>query len=363
MKRIAVFLLAWIAGIFLCGGGSAEKVITLTFTGDCTLGAEEETRYYPGSFQRTAEEQGYSYFFRNFRELFSQDDCTVVNCECVLSDSKDGEMTSKTFRFRGPEEFVKILTEGSVEAVSLANNHTRDYGWAGLENTQRVLEEAGIGWARDEQIWIFEKDGIRIAFAGLDNGIYREHGGAIRDRLAQMRENGEINAAVVMLHLGDEYFPRHLGKQDAYSEDFIENGGTDLVIIHHPHVVQGIRILNNRSIFYSLGNFVFGGHTRVSRGEGTTSLYSLVVQAKLVFSDEGEYLGQQMILYPAYDSGEDPVNNFQPVRVTAEQAVPVMEAIQFDTEFELPPLQTDEDGLAFAEMDFLPADAGSVNAE
>ena len=134
----------------LCSGAAAEKVITLTFTGDCTLGSEEWAKKNPDSFDSVAAEKGYGYFFENFRDLFSRDDCTVVNCECVLSDSRDGENTSKSFRFRGSEEFAGIFKAGSVEAVSLANNHTLDYSERGLENTKRVLTEAGIGWACGE---------------------------------------------------------------------------------------------------------------------------------------------------------------------------------------------------------------------
>ena len=74
------------------------------------------------------------------------------------------------------------------------------------------------------------------------------------------------------------------------------------------------------------------------------------------FTDDGVYTGQQIILYPAYDSGADPVNNYQPVRITKEQALPVWEAIQYDTEWTLPSLQEDEYGRAFAIMDYLPVE-------
>ena len=336
MKRITVLLAALFA-LLLCGRAAAEKIITLTFAGDCTLGTEEATRRASDSFDSVARKKGYDYFFANFYDIFSQDDCTVVNCEGVLSDSSNGEVKDKTFRFRGPEEFVNILKAGSVEAVSLANNHSKDYGGDG----------------------IFEKDGIRIAFAAIDYGIFQRSNYIVRDKLLKMQKDGEINAAVMLIHEGKEYFPKHLGKQDEYSEYFINTAGADLVITHHPHVVQGIRILNNRSVFYSLGNFVFGGHTKVSRGDrGTNSLYSLVVQARMYFTDDGVYTGQQIILYPAYDSGADPKNNYQPVRITVEQAEPVWQAIQYDTEWILPSLQADENGRAFAIMDYLPADSG-----
>ena len=358
MKRITVLLAALFA-LLLCGRAAAEKIITLTFAGDCTLGTEEATRRASDSFDSVARKKGCDYFFANFYDIFSQDDCTVVNCEGVLSDSSNGEVKDKTFRFRGPEEFVNILKAGSVEAVSLANNHSKDYGGDGLLNTMRVLEEAGVGWAWDEYFHIFEKDGIRIAFAAIDYGIFQRSNYIVRDKLLKMQKDGEINAAVMLIHEGKEYFPKHLGKQDEYSEYFINTAGADLVITHHPHVVQGIRILNNRSVFYSLGNFVFGGHTKVSRGDrGTNSLYSLVVQARMYFTDDGVYTGQQIILYPAYDSGADPKNNYQPVRITVEQAEPVWQAIQYDTEWILPSLQADENGRAFAIMDYLPADSG-----
>ena len=164
---------------------------------------------------------------------------------------------------------------------------------------------------------------------------------------------------MLLVHVWKEYFPKHQEKQELYGNYFINTAGADLVIMHHPHVVQGIRILNNRSVFYSLGNFVFGGHTKVSRGKnGTNSLYSLVVQAKMHFTDDGVYAGQQIVLYPAYDSGADPANNYQPIRITKAQAMPVWEAIQYDTEWALPSLQEDEYGRAFAIMDYLPADDG-----
>ena len=357
MKRIAGLLLAMIAGLLLLAPAAAEKIITLTFTGDCTLGSEEKTRNNPDSFDHAAEKNGTGYFFEGFRGLFSRDDCTVVNLEGILADSSEGEVMTRTFRLRGAEEFVNILKEGSVEAVSLANNHAGDYGTKGLENTKRVLVEAGISWVRDEDLYILEKDGIRIAFAAVDYNSYYRSNYVIREKLLALKKNGEISASVILIHEGKKLFPKHLDRQVEYSEYFVKTAGADLVIMHHPHVVQGIRILDNRSIFYSLGDFISGGHSELTRGEkGTYSLYSLVVQARMHFSDDGVYLGQQMILYPAYGSGTEPRNNYQPVRVTAEQALPVMEAVQFDTEWQLPPLQTDSSGYAYAVMDYLPAE-------
>ena len=86
----------------------------------------------------------------------------------------------------------------------------------------------------------------------------------------------------------------------------------------------------------------------------------MVVQAKLTFGDDGTYLGQQVTLYPAYTSsgekqGERHWNNYQPFRANAEQAVPIRDAIQLDTTFDLPEITTDADGLSRMEMPYLPA--------
>ena len=355
MKRTAAAILAVLL-LCLCASAGAEKVITLSFTGDCTLGCEEEMRYSQDCFDQVVLRNGYDYCFANFIDLFSQDDCTVVNCESVFQDTRDGEKTSKSFRFRGRDEFVNIFKEGSVEAVSLSNNHTMDYSTAGFNNTKKVLEEAGIGWAWEDVIWVFEKDGILIAFGSVDYGAYGRVNYLIKDKLLQMRENGEIDAAVMLVHRGTEYAPKHIQDQDTYAEYFINQAKVDLVIMHHPHVLQGIRILNNRNIFYSLGNFVFGGYYKVTRGEktGTNSLYTMAVQVKMYFTDEGEYKGQQAYIYPAYDSGTDPLNNYQPVRVSAEEAIPIVAAIQYDTEWPLPEIQEDETGKAIVVLDYLP---------
>ena len=361
MKRTALVLLTVLAALCLCSQAAADKTVTLTFTGDCTIGGEEAVRAHEDSFDSFAKLYGYDYFFKNFHDLFSSDDCTVVNCECVFSDSRSGENKDKSFRFRAPTDFVNIFKEGSVEAVSLANNHTKDYGAEAFEKMKTVLDDAGIGWAWDEHIWVFEKDGIRIGFGAIDYGIYKRSNYKVRDRLLLLRKEGLINAAVMMVHAGVEYSPKHYADQDVYAEYFIREAGVDLVIGHHPHVLQGIRILNNRTVFYSLGNFVFGGHNKVSRNwqQNTNSLYTMAVQVKMYFTDDGAYKGQQVVLYPAYDSGTDPLNNYQPMRVKAADAVPVIRAIQGDTRFSLPEIQTDDTGYSVVVMDYLPADPNS----
>ena len=351
--RFAAAALAALLALVTCATAAAEKVITLTFAGDCVIGSEERLHGRAESFDSAAKKNGYGYFFENFRDVFGNDDCTVINLQGVLADSNSGAVKSKQSRYRGQEEYVRILQEGSVEAVSLSNNHTLDYSARGLANTQRVLEEAGIGWARETDIWFFEKDGIRIAFVSIDYGAYQRQREVLRKNLQKMRENGEINATVFLIHEGREYLGIHQSRQEQYGEYAVEQAGAELVVMHQAHVMQGIRILDNRSIFYSLGNFVYGGDSVVRKGKDCDSLYTMAVQARLYFTEGGAYKGQQMVLYPAWSSGTDPKNNYRPRRLKPEEAEAVMAAVQADTEFELPGIQRDENGLAYVLMDFL----------
>ena len=362
MIRNRIGLIALLIGCILLvsvGYAAAEKTITITFTGDCTLGSEESTRKDPYSFDSIAEKEGYDYFFANFREMFENDDLTVINFEGVLSDSKAQETQRKRYRFRGPADFAKILTGSSVELADLANNHTGDYGKQGEISTKQILDENGIAWMKDTDYYIFEKDGIRIAFFGLHKE-FRGNFEKYKQILIPLKEKENLNAVVACWHQGSEYRGAHEERPTGSTARALVKYGVDLVIMHHPHVVQGMDISNNRCIFYSLGNFVFGGNDEIRTekfliDKTVTSLYSLVVQVKMTFSNDGTYLGQQVTIYPSYTSSEAPRNNYQPYRVNAEEAVPVRDAMQIDTKFELPEITTDEKGLSRIELPYLPA--------
>ena len=357
--KIALMFLLIIGILLTAVCAEAEKTILLTFTGDCTLGSEEATRPREDSFDSLAAKNGYDYFFANFREMFEQDDHTLINFEGVLSDTKAQETQKKRYRFRGPKEFVSILTGSSIEACSLSNNHIGDFGKQGEESTKQTLDENGIGWFQNYKYYIYEKEGIKIAFIALENKIVYKEFEKIKKLIIDLKESGEANAIVVCWHTGLEYRGAHETNTERTSQALVRYGA-DLIIMHHPHVLQGICVYNNRSIFYSLGNFVFGGNSAIRTekfklDKTVTSLYSIVVQVKMLFTNEGRYLGQQAVIYPVYTSNAAPVNNYQPYRVNAEDAIPIRNAIQEDTTFELPQITTGADGLSKMEMSYLAA--------
>ncbi len=308
-----------------------EVTLTLSFAGDCTLGSQEYLREKKGSFDSYIKEHGVEYPLIKVREYFLKDDWTVINLEGILSDSAEGENKKQTYRFRGPASFVNILTSSGVDMVNLANNHTDDYGKIGLQSTKNILDEAGIAYCRNEDVYILEKDGIRIAFLGLTVTDYDNYGEELNQRIVSLKEKENCQFVVVNLHYGWEYSFVHGKKQRLTSHEVILSGA-DLVVGTHPHVVQGIENYKNRLILYSIGNFSFGGNMKLN----PRSLQSYIAQVKLTF-EGGKFKSQQLNIIPVHTSGTQPQSNFQPYPVTGEEAQAVVERIQRDTPFPLNP--------------------------
>ena len=369
MRKIGVTLTALLLAAVLlipAGAGAADKTVLLTFTGDCTIGSDSSTYGRPRSFVEAAETKGYDYFFANFKDLFAQDDCTVINLEGVLTDHTGDEQRNKTYRFRGPRDYVNIIKSVSIEACCLANNHTYDFGAQGLKWTKATLEENNIGWFMLYDTWDFVKDGIRIRFFAVDSRNLGQMFSWLKTEIARVKEAKEADAVVAVFHGGMEYGAWHEEAQQRFAEATV-GSGADLVIMHHPHVVQGIDIINQRTVCYCLGNFVFGGNNEIreepSRYVTVTSLYSIVVQAELHFSEDGTYTGQQVTLYPAYISGDPPNNDYQPRPVKGEEGLPVVMAVQRDTTFELPVYDEDTGKVVMPYLSAKPAESNTVTTE
>lgn len=378
-----ICIAAVIAAVLLFAGmASAEKTILLTFAGDVTLGGKDEERNGPDSFDSVAKAKGYDYFFANFREMFEQDDLTFVNLEQVLSDNKSGK-SSKLHPLRGKTDFAKILPMSGVDLVSLANNHTGDYSKQGEKSTRQALEENGVNWIKEYKYYMFEKDGVRIAFFAIQTATLNTEREKLRRKLKEARENDGADAVILYWHTGTEYKAYHEPDTESRAKTLLEQDGVDMVIISHPHVAQGMGIFNNRCVFYSLGNFVFGGNrniraAKIPKDPYAISLYAMVVQAKLTFSEEGKYLGQQVTVYPVFTSSSKPdyqlgeyyppsdrvmfANDYKPMRLTIEQAKDVYECFRRDTAFEIPAM-TEKNGLAEIVFPYMPAFDGVMIPE
>ena len=373
-RSLCVILLAAVM-LLVSGCAAAEKSILLTFTGDVTLGGKDEGRNRSTSFDSYAKEKGYDWFFANFKEMFENDDLTVINLEGVLSDRSYDER-KKTHTFRGDTALAEILTRSGIDAAGLSNNHIKDYGAQGIKNTKETLDKNGIKWFQDFTYYIYEKDGVKVALFALQNTILYSKQKQLYTKIKELRENEGVSAVIACWHTGTEYKGKHNSDTEQRVKTLMDNG-VDLVIINHPHVAQGMGVYNNRSVFYSLGNFVFGGNPNIRAGKNSKdplaiSLYAMVVQARLTFSNEGNYLGQQTTVYPVYSTGAKPdyqvgtqpypENNYQPIRLTLEQAEPVYQCLVRDTAGTVPEM-TENNGYAEIVFPYLPAFDGFMVPE
>lgn len=231
--------------------------VTITAVGDCTLGPTQ-THGYEGSFHDYYDRNGEDYFLGGVRNLFETDDFSLVNLECVLSESND--RVEKTWNLKGKPGYVGILTGSSVEGASLGNNHTFDYGQSGLDDTRNVLDEAGIIFGFNEHVDTYETDsGIVIGIVSASQlSADEKHANYMRDGIKKLRQEG-VDLVIASCHWGIEgdHYPNDYQQKLAHQ---IIDWGADVLIGTHPHVLQGVELYKGKLICYSLGNFCFGGN-------------------------------------------------------------------------------------------------------
>ena len=327
-----------------------EKQITITFLGDCTIGGEDRLRKLDDSFDGYFRRYGADYFFEKVQSVIAHDDLTVANLEGVISDIESGKVKGKTYNFRAPTSYLPVLTGSSVECVNVANNHSLDYWDIGMHRTARALDKAGIFWFGTnlvyQKTWIYEKDGIKIGFIGMESNYLHQQKKVITRLLNKLKKAG-CQVIVASVHGGREYDDLHDVYQESKAHWLIDNG-CGLVICHHPHVPQGIAVYKNATICFSLGNFVFGGNAKIKRPHAR---YSAMFQFTFSFDEKNRYLGHQLNLIPVFVSSSAENNTYQPYPVTGANAEAVMKTIQADTKFKLNPYVEN----VGAVQDFVPA--------
>ncbi|MCL2287005.1 MAG: CapA family protein [Firmicutes bacterium] len=233
--------------------------ITLSAAGDTTLGGDRRWAGYH-AFMREFENSGrdHSHFLRNVAHIFYESCLSIVNLEGALTYAT--EHMDKQFVFRGPPHFAKILSSSYVDAVTVSNNHTIDFGQRGYEDTIEALRAEGIVYFGNEFKTIMEVNGIQVGMFG-----YRiwhdsaENRNRIRAAIYNLQSRG-AQLIIAYFHWGTEHVNRPEQYQITIGRYTIRNGA-DLVLGAHPHVIQGIEEYMGRFIVYSLANFSFGGNS------------------------------------------------------------------------------------------------------
>ena len=279
--------------------------VRITAAGDCTLGGEVKSGIGK-RFDRCADENGLDYFLANVRDIFSADDFTIVNLEGPLTDA--AKRASKTYVMRGDAEYAKILSGASVEITNLANNHTRDFGDEGYADTLAALETAGVAASGNEILYIAEKEGYRIGFVGFERWNHSADDAINGVKTAK----AQCDIVIASMHWGQEYHYEPESAQKKLGRALID-AGADLVIGHHPHVIQGVEQYQGKYIIYSLGNFCFGGNTNPDDKD------CYIFQQEFLIDGSGVSDGGIRII-PCSVSSKSSTNNYQPTPLAGEKA-------------------------------------------
>jgi poly-gamma-glutamate capsule biosynthesis protein CapA/YwtB (metallophosphatase superfamily) len=273
---------ALLIGLLVLCGCRSERPAVLGSAPVVTLAAVGDLLLDRGVGEQIAR-RGSGYPFEAVAETLSGADIAFGNLECPLSAK--GTRVAKRYSFQARPETAACLVKGGFDLLSLANNHTMDCGRTGLVETMQGLARNGIHWCgagrtrrEAETPTVLTVKGLRVAFVGF--GDFLPEGSFLRDdrptiafaeaervRAAVAAARGMADVVVASFHWGIEYESRPHPRQKALARVAVA-AGADLVLGHHPHVLQGLEIAPAGSgrdrpalIAYSLGNFLFDRRT------------------------------------------------------------------------------------------------------
>ncbi|WKZ25625.1 MAG: CapA family protein [bacterium] len=245
ISAIVIFFLSLIPSNSNIDNMLKNPQTTILFVGDIMLG-----RSVMGE---AIDKNDYLYPFRNVQGFLADADITFGNLEnAVIKDCP--RQYKGSFSFCTTPEIAKGLQESGVDIVTLANNHSYNFGVDGFEETKQNLNNLGIksvGWGNLE---IIEKNGIKFGFLGFDYVTSIKN---IESDLSLIKEsNQKVDLLIVSPHWGEEYKAVANKFQVETARNMVESGA-DLIIGHHPHWVQNYEEINGVPVYYSLGNFIF----------------------------------------------------------------------------------------------------------
>ncbi|GKX28180.1 lipoprotein [Vallitalea longa] len=300
-----------------------SNIITITAIGDCTLGSFPEVTEGK-SFEDVlqANNNDYGYPFKNAYNWTKSDDLTLINFEGTLTDAT--ELANKKWRFKGPKEYTNFLTASSIEVVNIANNHSFDYLEEGYNDTVKNMNNADIGVSGNEYICTKNINGTKIAFIGHEviyepQDIYDK----LKHEISTAREEG-ADIIVCSFHWGIEYNNMPTPYQQKLGHYAIDTGA-DLVIGHHPHILQGIELYNGKYIAYSLGNFVFGGN-EILYDKKHKDVDTILLRHEINLQDK-KISDIQLSIVPFRLSGDKEYNNYQPIVLNGEEGIRIKDKL------------------------------------
>lgn len=240
--------------------------LRVLFVGDLML--DRGVKYY-------VEKVGggdYTFPFAKIKTYLDSFDAVIPNLEGPVSDK--GMRVGSIYSFRMDPKVLDVFSYANIRVVNVANNHAWDYGRDAFLDTIYRLRNKNIGYFGGGKTeteayapYVFEKNDIRVGLLGFtefseyaqasgdDGGIAFTDVEKIKTAIQNAKKN-DLDALIVSFHFGEEYLPEPVNRQ-VYLARLAIDQGVDLVVGHHPHVIESSEIYKEKNIFYSLGNFIF----------------------------------------------------------------------------------------------------------
>ena len=242
-------------------------------------------------------------------DFLKQQDAVIGNLEGPITDNESVSINSQIgeprhFKFTFQPDWAQTLEDKNIRIVNLGNNHILNFGEAGFEKTQEYLEQSRVEWFGDvsakicetgadcpDKSLIKELNGQRIGFVNFNQ--FTEN--SIMQTLASIKQlRSDADVVIVYTHWGTEYQSVAGEKIKDLAHQFID-AGADSIIGTHPHVVQNKEVYKGKTIYYSLGNFVFDQYFSPETKQG--------LGVQLMINPEGE-IGYKDIKFELETSGK-----------------------------------------------------------
>jgi len=183
---------------------------------------------------------------------------TLKSADLVFANLENPFVTDCPWRYDGlifcaDPRMAEGLNFVNINVVTLANNHSRNYGQKGLDETTKILGAKGISYTGLNNLVIKEVKGTKFGFLGFE---FVDKQPAETDYKLVSDSDKKVDILIVGVHWGVEYKSTASAKQKEIAKKLVENGA-DVIAGHHPHWVQEMEYIDNKPVYYSLGNFVF----------------------------------------------------------------------------------------------------------
>jgi len=223
---------------------SRDKTITLAFVGDISLGREINWQIN--------QQKNPNLPFEKTKDIISSADLAIGNLESPLYDNCP--LRRSGMKFCGDIKNARGLSFAGFDLMNLSNNHIANYGNQGIKTTKASLEQNQIGYFGLNQPNFKTINNLNLGFLGFDDVSSRIDEPQTISQIKAVRQKSDF--VIVNFHWGTEYQSQANQRQKNLAKTAIDSGA-DLIIGHHPHVLQPIEKYKGKLILYSLGNFVF----------------------------------------------------------------------------------------------------------